>query len=148
MKPHRDSSVLWVTCDRALSLLIRWGPVALWGIGIFVFSSRRKPLGPLSRLNRSGLIGRLAHVGEYAGLTALLYRALADVGWEKQASWISLGGALSYAILDEIHQGFAPGRKCSLTDIAYDLVGSLVSLSIIGIGQYVLGNLGGFRQTN
>jgi VanZ family protein len=137
MKPHRDSSVLWATWDQALSLLIRWGPVALWGIGIFVFSSRRNPLGPLSQSDRSGLIGRLAHVGEYAGLTTLLYHALVDAGWKERAIWMCLTGALSYAILDEIHQGFAPGRECSLFDICFDLGGALIGVGIIQVGRHM-----------
>ncbi|HEY76474.1 MAG TPA: hypothetical protein G4O00_09880 [Thermoflexia bacterium] len=54
----------------------RWGPVLLWMAGIFIFSSLSRPLGPLSDTPYGGLVGRLCHVAEYAGLAALLYRAV------------------------------------------------------------------------
>ena len=122
---------------RLWTRVLRWGPVVLWAAGIFTFSSRRYPLGALSHASQSGLIGRVAHVGEYAGLAALLYRALARDRRESRTFWLTLGGTLSYAVLDEIHQGFVPGRTCSLFDVGFDLVGALVALGLIQAGQYM-----------
>ena len=45
--------------------------------GIFYFSSRPDPLRSLPSFGHGIDIERLAHIGEYAGLVALLYRALA-----------------------------------------------------------------------
>ena len=58
----------------------RWAPVLLWMTAIFYFSSRSDPLGFLPS-SEDGIedgidIDKLAHIGEYAGLATLLYRAL------------------------------------------------------------------------
>ena len=59
----------------------RWAPVLLWTAGIFYFSSRPDPLGFLPSSGHDTFdIGNLAHIGEYAGLAALLYRALRKHG--------------------------------------------------------------------
>lgn len=120
---------------RLWTWLLRWGPVVLWAAAIFYFSSRRRPLGPLSEPGHPGSIGRLAHVVEYAGLTVWLYRALAFERGRKRLYALSLGGALAYALLDEIHQAFVPGRICSLVDVAWDLVGALAALGALRLGQ-------------
>ena len=123
--------------SQLLAGLLRWVPVILWATGIFIFSSRRYPLGAISHSSQRRPIGQLAHIGEYAGLAALLYRALAAERRESQTFWIALGGTFSYAVLDEIHQGFVPGRICSLLDVGFDLVGALVALGLIQAGQYM-----------
>jgi hypothetical protein len=48
---------------------------------IFYFSSRPDPLGFLSSSGHGIAIDPLAHIGEYAGLTALLHRALSNNRW-------------------------------------------------------------------
>ena len=59
----------------------RWAPVLLWAAGIFYFSSRPDPLSFLPSSEHDTLdIGNLAHIGEYAGLVGLLYRALRERG--------------------------------------------------------------------
>jgi len=57
-------------------LVERWGPVLVWMVGIFYFSSRPDPLGFLCSGQDTVGVDKLAHMGEYAGLAALLYRAL------------------------------------------------------------------------
>ena len=69
---HSPSSIL----HSPLSVS-RWAPVLLWMAGIFYFSSRPNPLGFLRSFGHDIDIGNLAHIGEYAGLITLLYRALA-----------------------------------------------------------------------
>jgi hypothetical protein len=46
--------------------------------GIFYFSSRPDPLSFLPVAEQRGSVGKVAHFAEYAGLTALLYRALSN----------------------------------------------------------------------
>lgn len=67
---------------------------------------------------------KLAHVGEYAVLGALLLRALSATG-----PALVLG--VMYAVTDEIHQHFVPGRTASALDVVIDAVGVL-----LGIGVY------------
>lgn len=130
-RKHRQTDQ-WPAVLRWIS---RWGPVVVWMAGIFYFSSRPQPLGPLSRSDHSGLIGRVAHIAEYAGLAALLHRALSPQSDRLRASLRAFGLALAYALLDEIHQGFVPGREFSVTDITCDALGALAALGAVWIGR-------------
>ena len=95
----------------------RWAPVVAWAALIFAFSS----IPSLS----TGLGGwdyvlrKIAHATEFAILAALLVRALRSPGW---AVVIAIG----YAITDEIHQSFVPGRHGAPLDVAIDSVGVVV----------------------
>jgi len=126
---------------------------------IFYFSSRREPLGFLPSSGHGIDIERLAHIGEYAGLVALLYRALAhheqgsteavEQGRVKQVESAHNPKpthappqlctpaliALAYAILDEIHQELTPGRGFELADIGYDLIGIIAALGVIWVRE-------------
>jgi VanZ family protein len=100
--------------------------------GIFLFSSLSDPLGPASDSAHSGLIGRAAHALEYAGLAALLLRAL---GWRRGRSYgVALLVTLAYALSDELHQAFVPGREFSLLDLAVDAAGALAALGLVWLG--------------
>ena len=92
----------------------RWAPVVAWAGGIFVLSSI-PDLG-------TGLGGwdlalrKIAHAAEFALLGFLLVRATG-------AEWASLALGVVYAISDEVHQHFVPGRLGSPLDVAIDAVG-------------------------
>jgi VanZ family protein len=91
--------------------------VVAWAALIFVLSSI-PDLG-------TGLGGwdvvlrKLAHAAEFAILGALLVRALRRPGWA-----VALG--IAYAVSDELHQSFVPGRQGSALDVALDSVGVVV----------------------
>jgi VanZ family protein len=96
------------------STLRLWAPVVLWAAVIFAFSDV-PDLG--TGLGTWDLVLRkLAHAAEFAVLGALLLRAL---GQELPA--LVLG--ISYAVTDEIHQLFVPGRVGSPLDVLIDAVG-------------------------
>ena len=133
-----------------------WAPVLLWMVGIFYFSSRRDPLGflPSSSSGHGINIGNLAHIGEYAWLAALFYRALAG-GQQaardterpardnpgapgsdppppgRRAFALSFAMALAYAVSDELHQNLVPGRGGKLVDVGYDIAGMAAALGLI-----------------
>lgn len=130
MRPRRDQSG---RPSPLLDRLFRWGPVLLWMGGIFLFSSRPNPLGPVSRSKWSDVVGQAAHVGEYGGLAALVYRALSRSEAGLRAALISLGVTLGYAVLDEMHQGFVPGRELSPIDVGCDAVGAIMALGVIAV---------------
>ena len=44
---------------------------------------------------------------------------------------VALGLALTYAISDELHQDFTPGRSFELADLGYDLAGAIAALGLV-----------------
>lgn len=96
--------------------------------GIFVFSSLSAPLGPATGSPWSEAVGRLAHVGEYAGLALLLYRAIRPGRREASALTLALVATVAYAVSDEAHQHVVPGREASLFDLALDTMGGAMAL--------------------
>jgi VanZ family protein len=96
-----------------------WLPVLVWAGLIFAFSSV-PDLG--TGLGGWDLVLRkLAHMAEYAVLGALLLRATGRAGLA-----VALGTA--YAVSDEVHQLFVPGRAGSPVDVAIDAVGVAVGV--------------------
>jgi VanZ family protein len=103
------------------SFLRLWLPVALWAALIFVLSSipdLGTGLGGWDTLLR-----KLAHAGEYAVLGALLLRAVASIP-------VAVFLGVLYAVSDEIHQAFVPGRLGSPVDVAIDTVGVLCGVAL------------------
>jgi len=91
-----------------------WAPVVLWAAVIFAFSSV-PDLG--TGLGTWDLVLRkLAHAAEFAVLGALLLRATDRAG-------LAFALGTLYAVSDELHQVFVPGRMGSPLDIAIDIVG-------------------------
>jgi VanZ family protein len=133
-----------------------WAPVFIWMVGIFYFSSRPDPLDFLPSSRHGIDIDKVSHIGEYAGLAALLYRALSSSrGVDREEGESEAEGrrdtsaprhrrrrlevvfalALAYAILDELHQELVPGRGLELADIGYDLAGIIAALGLIWVRE-------------
>ena len=76
------------------------------------------------------IISNLAHIPAYALLTFLWLKSFA--GTESKNSIIVfsliLAGLVLFAVSDEIHQSFVPGRTTSFMDIGLDLLGILFGL--------------------
>ena len=91
-----------------------WLPVVAWA-GIIFGLSAVPDLG-------TGLGGwdlllrKLAHTAEYAILGALLVRAL-----HREVPAFAVG--VAYAISDELHQHFVPGRRGAPLDVFIDAIG-------------------------
>lgn len=105
--------------------LIRWGPAFLWMAAIFMASST-----PAVKLPRFGTLDyatkKLGHFVAY-GLLALAYRRGLGSGGPRLLAAGSL--AVIYALLDEYHQSFVPGRNPSLVDaLLFDAGGALAAL--------------------
>ncbi|MBC7225537.1 MAG: VanZ family protein [Anaerolineae bacterium] len=110
----------------------RWLPVLLWMAGIFYYSSRPDPLGFVGRPSADrDALGRAAHVLEYAGLAFWLHRALAR-GEESARPHLWAGFlSVAYALSDEFHQMWVPGREASLGDVALDALGAAAALAFL-----------------
>jgi len=98
----------------ALRVASLWLPVVAWAALIFALSSIPS-LG--TGLGIWDLVLRkTAHLVEYAVLATLLTRAFGSV-----APAVATG--VAYAISDELHQHFVPGRSGTVLDVAIDAVG-------------------------
>ena len=102
--------------------LLLWLPVVVWAAVIFSFSSV-PDLG--TGLGGWDLVLRkIAHTVEYAILGALLLRATTGrIG-------LALALGIAYAVSDEIHQTFVPGRAGKPLDVAIDTVGLVCGIAI------------------
>jgi VanZ family protein len=114
--------------------LSRWSPAVLMMAAIFIFSSR-----PSAGLPDFGawdyFVKKGSHMLGY-GLLALAYWH----GWnlERGKGWLAWSLAICYAITDEFHQSFVPGRHPSPVDVLlFDNLGAIAGL--------VLGNYLGRR---
>jgi len=107
-----------VAASRVLSA---WLPVVAWAGLIFTLSSipdLGTGLGDWDLLLR-----KLAHAAEFAVLGVLLLRAV-----ERPALAFLLASA--YAVSDEIHQIFVPGRLGSPLDVLIDVAGVAVGIAL------------------
>jgi VanZ family protein len=69
------------------------------------------------------VLRKIAHAGEYAVLGALLLRATSA-----PLPAIALG--VLYAVSDEVHQTFVPGRQGSARDVLIDAVGVVAGVAL------------------
>lgn len=98
-----------------------WGPVLLWAGLIFGLSSV-PDLG--TGLGTWDLVLRkLGHAAEYTVLGALLVRAL-----EREV--VAFLAGVGYALTDELHQHFVPGRQAAVRDIAIDTAGVVLGVLV------------------
>lgn len=76
-------------------------------------------------------VRKSAHISEYFILCLLIYRALKIDFQEKKLYLLSLLGTFCYALTDEIHQLFVPGRSGQIKDVFIDTSGGIMFLIII-----------------
>lgn len=74
------------------------------------------------------IIRKLAHFTEYFILGILIYNLIHS--YNKKIC-IAIIICVLYAISDEIHQLFVPGRSCQLLDILIDTMGSIVGIYLL-----------------
>jgi len=99
-----------------------WFPLLVWAVFIFCLSG----IPDLKTgLEFDFILRKIFHVVEYLILVFLLYRAFAGSFNINAARLFIYPAALSflYAITDELHQSFVPGRNCSIRDVLIDAIG-------------------------
>lgn len=76
------------------------------------------------------IVRKLAHFIEYTILGILVYNLI--YSYNKKI-YISTIICIIYAISDEMHQLFVPGRSCQITDILIDSMGSVTGIILLYI---------------
>jgi VanZ family protein len=103
-----------------------WAPVVAWAAVIFALSSL-SDLG--TGLGTWDLVLRkLGHAAEFALLGALLLRA-------RLRPSVAFALGVAYAVSDEIHQHYVPGRVGAWYDVAIDAAG--VAVGVLAWRRYV-----------
>jgi VanZ family protein len=141
----------------ALSLTLAWAVQIFW-LSTESFGSEHSKsvlLGFLNllHLNVSGEIlevlnlalRKVAHVVEYAILSALLYFLFLNCDrfvWRIRSAYWCILGASAYALTDEFHQLFVHGRGASLVDCCIDATGAGVGMLIVYLCLQAIGQSG------
>ena len=81
------------------------------------------------------IVRKSAHFLAYAILGGLCFESLStlDKLSKKKTFFIALLISVLYAISDEIHQYFVPGRACQFRDVMIDSCGALFGIAVIVI---------------
>lgn len=142
---------------------ILWALVAAWAVVIFLFSAQDadsstalsdkvtaillKILGidsPTLSPSPDGIgwlpsvrtMAHFASFGIFGFLTALAIRSHRLVAWK---DWLFPAAiSLFYAIFDEIHQAFVPGRSTELKDVIVDFSGAILGIATVALVYLII----------
>jgi len=98
-------------------------PALIWMLIIFYFSSRSTAGVGTNSTDRFYIL-KSFHLIEYATLGILLFYGFLKYKYTIITAYL-------YAISDEIHQSFIPGRNCKFTDTLIDLAGIIIGLLVV-----------------
>jgi len=107
-------------------LWMAWLPVCIWCGVIYFFSSI-----PNLRIEQIGIFDlifrKITHLVEFAVLSILFFRAFKKSSGKDSNRWLIWSGFLSivYAVSDEYHQYFVPGRCPAFRDVMIDSIGAV-----------------------
>lgn len=106
----------------------QWLPAFLVMAAIFYFSSI-----PAKEMPNFGswdtLFKKSGHLLGYAMLATAYLRGIHSLGW--RAVSIALICVILYAVTDEFHQSFIPGRTSTMVDVGIDTIGGSLGLSLV-----------------
>lgn len=112
-------------------LLIWWGLVVAWMGLIFLFSAQSN-FDFVSERWQIDPVSWAVHFAEYAVLALLLWLALrATPALARYATPLAVAVAALYAVTDEFHQSFVPGRYPDVRDVLVDTAGALVAVLLL-----------------
>ncbi|MGE5544823.1 MAG: VanZ family protein [Bacillota bacterium] len=146
---------------KILSPIVAWVPVVLWMMLIFFFSSQSatESAGISMKITQAFLgfinqvvpvfgsgtidysylnhvVRKLAHFSLYMVLGILSARALRKsgmTGWKPLIAAVLI--CVLYAVTDELHQVFVPGRSGQISDVFIDSMGGLVGIFLVVPGM-------------
>lgn len=123
-----------------IGLILAWTISLLWMMVIFILSAQPALqsqelsdgfldvlIATLHLPLTSFMVRKAAHATEYLLLGIFLYAAVSVTAQRKQFFIPFIMTAL-YAVTDEIHQMFVPGRACQVRDMLIDACGALVGV--------------------
>ena len=110
--------------NSGIYLAAYWFPVIMYMVIIFYFSSLPQPLGKEVKVN-----SYILHIIEFFILAALLLRALnnnSNILIKENRYFVVIAITALYAVSDEFHQYFVPGRVADVFDALADIFGGLL----------------------
>jgi len=108
--------------------ILAWLPAVLWAGLIFWLSDQ--PDSTLKDLGLSGdLLAIFGHLALYSLFFLLLVLALQKGGQipSPRSRWVAIILISFFALSDEFHQSFVPGRTATLFDWVVDMIGALLA---------------------
>lgn len=119
-KTGDSSSNMSIGYAKILAKFLGW-------IGVFHISSASELFMYAKQVHT--LVRKMAHFTEYAVLGFVMYRAvLCDVREKKKAMILTQIFCTGYAVTDEVHQIFVPGREGRILDVGIDSLGALTGI--------------------
>lgn len=123
------SWLLTVLCMAAIFFFSHQSADESAEVSIEIYSGILALLGQvIERLGHEG-VRTIAHFIEYCALGFLMSTSLTFT-FSKPKPWLAWGLAAGYAVTDELHQLFVPGRAFQVTDLAIDAGGTLLGIGI------------------
>jgi VanZ family protein len=105
-----------------------WGLAAAW-MGLIFYFSAQTNFDFVPERWQVDPVSWAVHFGEYAVLALLLWQALrATPRLSRRATSLAFILTVLYAISDEWHQFYVPGRYSDVRDVMVDALGALVAL--------------------
>lgn len=106
---------------------VRWALFLAWAAAVWNLSARSDPKSDLSFPWE--IPDKVAHAAEYAVGGFLARAAFASVGARRAWSAAVVACAL-WGMVDEIHQGFVPGRATDPFDLVADVTGAALGAAV------------------
>ncbi len=78
----------------------------------------------------SFIVRKAAHLSVYTLLGVFSFTGLWAIKDKKKRYFTAVGICMAYAVTDEIHQSFVPGRSCELRDVIIDTCGSAFGAAV------------------
>ena len=119
-------------------LFTHWLPLIAYCLAIFIQSAQPLP----TELPAFPLMDKVMHLGGYALLGMLFYRALRTCSWAADERKLVVAAILAtglYGVSDELHQAFVPERVADVLDALADLLGGALGVLVYHWGQPWLG---------
>ncbi len=130
-----------MTIKRKIHIMVSWVLVVICMGIIFLLSAQNGEessdlsgsfvmalLNGLGIVIDEGVLRSIAHCLEFMGLSVLLFNAVYVTWALKVTPIVAFLGTVLYAITDEIHQIFVPGRAFQISDILVDSTGALIGV--------------------